>query len=65
MQAFFLVWLYFLMVNLKKTKILGYSLDYLFELNLVLQVLATPAYWIVIHDFMMKYLNLPCKYQTI
>ena len=59
MQAYLLCWIYFLVRTLKKTTIFGYQLINLFELNLVLQITVTSGYWLMIHDQMLKYLNLP------
>jgi hypothetical protein len=54
LQAYFLVWLYFLLLVLNFTSVFNFSIERLFELVLVLQVIVTPLYWIVIHGPMVE-----------
>ena len=65
MQAYFLAWLYFLLLALRKNNILGYSIERLFELNFVLQLFVTPAYWAMIHTPMVESKKFPRKTTTI
>lgn len=65
MEAYFLVWLYFLLLTINKNSILGYNIERLFELNFVLQLFVTPIYWSLIHGSMIASKKFPSKIKLI